>query len=136
MADTLSHPLVRYPRDVESVTSDPPVAGRSLRDGVGRAISGVEAVGSLGFAAVELIAPAVIGRPLREDDGRVRALGARDLAIGSLLLVGPVRTWGLAARIGADVHDAVRFRKNRGAAALAASSAVMAVAALLLRQRR
>jgi len=92
-------------------------------------------VGSLGFAAIELLAPAVLGRPLRTRDGEIRKLGARDLVIGALLLASPYRKAALLLRAGADIMDFIRFRDRPGAS-VAGTSAVASLIGYALKRRR
>lgn len=100
-------------------------------------ITGVEGIGSLGFAAASLATPGLLSRAMDAPRGEVRAIGARDLVIGALLLASPWRRTALALRAGSDVFDAVRYgRRSRATLVVALGSVIVSLVGIVLASRR
>jgi hypothetical protein len=109
----------------------------------GRAARGM-GVFSAGLGLAEIIAPRFLGRMtgVRNHAALMRAMGARELAIGASLWALPQQATGFWARLGGDVIDlallglAASSSRNRGRlmVALAVVAGVTAIDFLLARR--
>jgi|SRR5581483_9477213 len=97
----------------------------------------VLAGGNVGFGLLALAQPSSLTGIMQEDESRVRAIGARDLASGMALFTAKDRRWPLLMSIRTDLFEAISWARSKPKLAVVpAAWCGLAVLALVTRPKK
>jgi hypothetical protein len=121
----------------EDVALDEEESSSSLRGKVHTVTCFVLAAGNVGFGLLASVQPSKLAPIMQEDESRVRAIGARDLASGVALFAAKDRRWPLMMSIRSDLFETISWARSKPKLAIVpALWCGMAVLALVTRPKK